>query len=206
MNRFLKLTEPVIKNSQELTKMGNAGYDNPRENIDPDIQTKVIDCKEIIQNGVSYDLSTFGGAGANTELSNLGTTAINANLRFNIADSAYISAISGATIFINGGGDEEEEDVLGGQIKINSGNTGVGTGGAVIFSGGEAWTGLGIGGHIEMSAGEGENSYGNAYIAAKDILLTLNSGNFIINSLPTSDPSVAGAVFASAGVLRISAG
>ena len=48
MNRFSKLTEPVIKNSQELTKMGNAGYDNPRENIDPTIKTGVINSKVII--------------------------------------------------------------------------------------------------------------------------------------------------------------
>jgi len=46
-----------------LTPIGQAGYDNPRENIDPHLRTKAIDTKEIIQEGVSYDLSTFGAGG-----------------------------------------------------------------------------------------------------------------------------------------------
>jgi hypothetical protein len=43
------------------SELGKAGYDNPRENIDPHVKTKVLDTKELVQNGISYDLSTMSG-------------------------------------------------------------------------------------------------------------------------------------------------
>ena len=43
------------------TAKGNAGYDNPRENIDPHVKTQVIDTKEIV--GKSGNISeTLSGA------------------------------------------------------------------------------------------------------------------------------------------------
>jgi hypothetical protein len=51
---------PGINRVKQTTNAGDPGYDNVRENIDPHVRTKVIDTKEIIQAGVSYDLSTVG--------------------------------------------------------------------------------------------------------------------------------------------------
>lgn len=58
--------------SRRSTKFGNAGYDNPRENIDPHIKTKVIQTKELIIDTVWDDqqvnISAVGfGASAPTK-------------------------------------------------------------------------------------------------------------------------------------------
>lgn len=43
----------------KATPLGDAGYDNARENIDPHVKTKVVNLKEFVQNGVSYDFSVL---------------------------------------------------------------------------------------------------------------------------------------------------
>jgi uncharacterized protein YjbI with pentapeptide repeats len=67
---------------------GHAGYDNPRENIDPHVKTKVIDTKEIVQNGVSYDLSTIGGVPSGCVLS--GSIAELSGMHSNLSGQMYI--------------------------------------------------------------------------------------------------------------------
>lgn len=48
----MKLNQKIF-NSPRLpkTKLGNAGYDNARENIDPHVKTKVVNTKELIYDG-----------------------------------------------------------------------------------------------------------------------------------------------------------
>lgn len=59
MGRKKNLVNLFKPDRRGKTKQGEVGYDNPRENIDPHIKTKVIDTKEITQSGASYDLSTL---------------------------------------------------------------------------------------------------------------------------------------------------
>jgi hypothetical protein len=56
-NKFAKL---LSSRAPRPSPNNSTNYDNGRENIDPHLKTKVIDTKEIVQNGVQYDLSTIG--------------------------------------------------------------------------------------------------------------------------------------------------
>lgn len=50
LNKISKLFNPISSNYK--TPVGNAGFDNARENIDPRIVTKALLTKEIVFNGV----------------------------------------------------------------------------------------------------------------------------------------------------------
>ena len=73
-----------IKNAFSPTKAskiipkGNQGYDNPRENIDPHVKTKVLDTKELIIDGVTY---TPGGAPEGTAVLSTGELGASKFLR-----------------------------------------------------------------------------------------------------------------------------
>lgn len=54
--------------------------------------------------------------------------------------------------------------------------------------------------------GESLNVADGGAIALGDIVLTVSGANVVITGLPTSDPSVAGALFSDSGVLTVSAG
>lgn len=47
MPSFISQLKPTYTGRGKATEVGNAGYDNPRENIDPHIKTKVVSTKEI---------------------------------------------------------------------------------------------------------------------------------------------------------------
>ena len=55
---LLNSFSPVVRSRGKLTPVGSAGYDNPRENIDPSIKTQVMNMKELILSGTaSFDLT-----------------------------------------------------------------------------------------------------------------------------------------------------
>jgi len=47
------------KKDTRRTERGSAGYDNARENIDPHVRTQVVNTKEIVQDGIHYELSNL---------------------------------------------------------------------------------------------------------------------------------------------------
>lgn len=58
-----KIKQNIFQQAKKSSSVsqGMGGFDNVRENIDPHVKTQVIDTKELVQNGVSYDLSALGG-------------------------------------------------------------------------------------------------------------------------------------------------
>lgn len=62
--------KPAAFPKGEKTAQGMAGYDNPRENIDPHIKTKVLDTKEIIISGaaISNIYVSYNNAVSNTDV------------------------------------------------------------------------------------------------------------------------------------------
>lgn len=64
--------------------------------------------------------------------------------------------------------------------------------------------------NVKVSKPQGGESLdvadGGAINLGADVSLTVDGTNVIITGLPTSDPSVAGALYSDSGVLTISAG
>ncbi len=59
--KILGMFKPDVSKKVAATKQGNAGYDNPRENIDPHIKTKVLDAGEIVLGGTRRTTWPTGG-------------------------------------------------------------------------------------------------------------------------------------------------
>lgn len=51
--------KPAPMPKGEATAKGMAGYDNPRENIDPHIKTKVLDTKELVVSGALININNY---------------------------------------------------------------------------------------------------------------------------------------------------
>ena len=134
-------------NSEQNNKRGeNFIIDNPRENIDPHVRTKVLDTKEIIQDGISYNLATIGGSGdvssvftrsgavvaatndytwaqlnkATSDIADITTKShtslSNIGTNTHAVIDAEIVSISGATLFLN----SEVVQVSGATLEIAS--------------------------------------------------------------------------------------
>lgn len=122
----------------EKTAIGMAGYDNPRENIDPHVKTKVIDTKEIVQNGISYDLSELSGAVTSNinSLSGAFYTLSGANSAEHIVINNNIVSLSGQLVSLSGANAKQNNIFLqlsganANQI-INTGSWGIRTTGSI---------------------------------------------------------------------------
>jgi len=129
-------------------------------------------------------------------------------------NTCSIMAASGNSLFL-AAGDDQSVAAQGGSATVTDGTGGTcdfsggdgngsGDGGGVFFEGGTA-PDAGTGGIIELVGGESTNGIGG------DVYLEAGSGgsangNIILAGLPTSDPSVAGAVYIDGTTLKISAG
>lgn len=107
-----------------------------------------------------------------------------------------LQAYAGATYDggINNGGDGGSLNIIAGAGGVGEANDGTGgNGGSVSITAGIGGTGgdtQGNGGNITLTIGTS----------------TADDGNFIINNLPTSDPTVAGALWSNAGIITMSSG
>ena len=137
----MKLTPNVFKpkSVQKQVTVGMAGYDNPRENVDPHIKTKAISTKEItlsdgaaagyVMNDASGVLTgghtaTAGSAGTeedNWDLS--GSTLSTSTGSYNIdlqTGSLVIGSVTADYITVNGSDIEAELILNTGSISLNT--------------------------------------------------------------------------------------
>lgn len=99
------------------------------------------------------------------------------------------------------GGLARSDNGDGGSVGITGGNaTGTGAAGSIVIAGGNSDGASGTGGSVTLAAGEASGG------TAGDINLILEAGGQIVTTnLPTSDPSVSGALYSDSGTIKISA-
>lgn len=95
----------------------------------------------------------------------------------------------------------------GGGARVAGGAAASGAGGALTLAGGDAVAGSGNGGAALLMGGDADGGDGgNVTVRAGISNNGGDPGHVLITGLPTADPVVAGALWNSAGTLKISAG
>ncbi len=141
----------------------------------------------VTPSGQNITIATSGGSGANTTLSNLGTTAINSNLIMNQSplNDITTTAADGYFLRLQPG----RATTAANNLILNGGSTDAGTAGQINMNGGTSDSGKG--GDISLTPGEGTTTDGN-------ILLFAGNGGFI--SLAGDVSSVVGQPWCATGV------
>lgn len=105
---ILNLFKPdVVVKKHNPTGIGEAGYDNPRENIDPHIKTSVVSTKELVVSGATL-IDTYlaiDGSNANQTIDigseNLYTTGILRGSNFQLGTTITMSNVLNNLIYAN---------------------------------------------------------------------------------------------------------